>query len=60
MTQQDYKNMVQELNNCDEDLLNEWECSFLDDMARRGSDFTVNQMNKIEQIWDKVVGGDEK
>jgi hypothetical protein len=38
------------------DELNEWEQKFVKDMLAKGESypFTANQINKVEQIWEKL------
>jgi hypothetical protein len=38
------------------DELNEWEQKFVKDMASKSESypFTANQINKVEQIWEKL------
>ena len=39
-----------------EEGLNDWEVEFVEKMSHWEGRFTVNQAQKIEQIWDKLIG----
>lgn len=49
--------MLRELADDESDTMNDWEAKFVDDMVTRESTgLTTRQLEKIEQIWEKVFG----
>lgn len=45
--------MVDELLEVEEGL-SEWEISFIESMKKQDFSFSINQVNKIEQIWNRI------
>lgn len=53
--QENLRSMLDELLDTEDANLSSWEINFLDSIDRWEGDFTVDQSNKLKQIYEKAI-----